>query len=318
MNCLYCRKRIGFLRRLTDSEFCCPEHRVKLRAQSARALREQGAYSDDYEEISTVFVKPIDVLTSRRTTVDSSAGSTVLFTGLMALALIVGAFGFPESDRGSSGGATSGRPDGAFSGLRSRVRSYATVHVSDNFKSGLGSWVSLSSGSSRDWSYRDGFVRPAGLRLLKDSLSLTNYQVEFVGQVEQKGLGWVYRAKDSRNYYANKIVISRPGPLPRADLVRYALVGGSESARKQVPIPFTVRNDTLYKVQMTVRGADFTTLVNGTIVDTWTDSRLLSGGVGFFAEGGEVATLRYVTLTDRDNFVGRLLSYLGFFRMPLY
>src|SRR5437667_264145 len=40
MVCLYCRKKIGPLRRLRDSQFCCSDHRKKLGTRSARALRE--------------------------------------------------------------------------------------------------------------------------------------------------------------------------------------------------------------------------------------------------------------------------------------
>ena len=31
------------------------------------------------------------------------------------------------------------------------------------------------------------------------------------GEIEQNGMSWAYRAKDARNYYANKIVIRNPG-----------------------------------------------------------------------------------------------------------
>ena len=70
-----------------------------------------------------------------------------------------------------------------------------------------------SESPSRDWSFKDGFVRPAKLRLWKESMGMSDYQLEFAGEIEQKGLGWAYRAKDFRNYYANKIVITKPGPL---------------------------------------------------------------------------------------------------------
>src|ERR1700692_3436181 len=40
MVCLYCRKKIGLLRSLTDRSFCCADHRKKLTTKSARALRE--------------------------------------------------------------------------------------------------------------------------------------------------------------------------------------------------------------------------------------------------------------------------------------
>ena len=50
------------------------------------------------------------------------------------------------------------------------------------------------------------------------------------------------------------------------------------------------------------------------MMDSWSDERLRAGGVGFFSDGGEIASLRYVQVTDKDTVVGRLLSYLGFLR----
>jgi hypothetical protein len=66
-------------------------------------------------------------------------------------------------------------------------------------------------------------------------------------------------------------------------------------------------------VLVNVRGDSFSTSVNGQMVDTWTDSRLKMGGIGFFADRGEVASLRWVTVSERNNFLGRILSYLGLF-----
>jgi hypothetical protein len=50
------------------------------------------------------------------------------------------------------------------------------------------------------------------------------------------------------------------------------------------------------------------------MVDSWSDNRLRAGGIGFFAESGEQASLRYVQVTDKDTVLGRLLSHLGFLR----
>jgi hypothetical protein len=237
----------------------------------------------------------------------------------MVIALVVGTVGLPESNRQSN--ASIVKP-GSFSAFRAKLRSYAAVKVTDDFKRGLNAWTPLGSASTgaRDWSYRDGFVRPGRLRLLKDSVGMADYQIEFAGEVEQKALSWVYRARDSRNYYASKIVVTKPGPLPRIDLVRYAVIGGTQQPRVSTPLPVIVRADALYRVQMTVKASDFSTIVNGTMVDSWSDSRLPSGGVGFFAENGEVATLRYITVSDKDTVIGRVLSYLGFLRpmIPLY
>ena len=97
-----------------------------------------------------------------------------------------------------------------------------------------------------------------------------------------------------------------------ADLVRYATVGGKQSKRANLPLPLAIRNDTLYRIQLAVKGDNFSTTVNGQMVDTWSDSRLTAGGIGFFTDKGEVASLRWVTVSHRDNILGQMLSYLGF------
>src|ERR1051326_2766204 len=50
MSCLFCRRKIGPLRKFVDSNFCSAEHRRKYRANSARALREaEDLYGSDDE-----------------------------------------------------------------------------------------------------------------------------------------------------------------------------------------------------------------------------------------------------------------------------
>jgi hypothetical protein len=317
MTCLFCRKKIGLVRRLTDGEYCSQEHRVQMRTQSARALRNTRDYDtfDDYDRDSTIFVKPIDGIASQRPESQSSLTSTATFGLLLVMGVFVATFGLTDGGRVPKPKSVAMGP---MESIRRTIRSYATVRLQDDFKSGLASWAAAgsasSSASSRDWSFRDGFASPGKLRIWKDSLRMTDYQLDFAAEIEQKGLGWAYRAKDSRNYYANKILIRKPGPLPAADLVRYAVINGVERARTSVPLNLTLRSDTLYRVQMTIKGSDFSTSVNGQMIASWSDDRLRAGGVGFFSDAGESVSLRYVQVTDKDTVVGRLLSYLGLLR----
>jgi hypothetical protein len=76
----------------------------------------------------------------------------------------------------------------------------------------------------------------------------------------------------------------------------------------------------VYKVNVELKGSDITTTINGLIVDTWTDEHFSSGGVAFYEAEGESALLRYVTVTQRDTVLGRVLAYLGMMhpvRVPL-
>jgi len=111
---------------------------------------------------------------------------------------------------------------------------------------------------------------------------MNDYQMEFLGQIEKKGFGWAYRASDNTNFYATKIQIVKPGPLPSADLLRYAVVHGQERQPGQLAVADGDPERHFIPCAVNRQGDSFTTSVNGQVVDTWTDNRLKSGGVGFF------------------------------------
>jgi hypothetical protein len=305
MRCVYCQKSIGLVRRLTDKEYCCRAHRKNMRTVSARVVR-NTLDVDDLSEIWPVHLRPLDESLDKPVPQGSQASAAIF--GIVILgALAVGSMGLV----GPGGAARLKTSEGPLDDIRKSIRGHAAVKLSDNFQAGLRDWKSFSSSNS-DWSFNHGFVQPGRLRLWKESLDMTDYQLEFAGQIEQKGLGWAYRATDASNFYATKIAITKPGPLPAADLVRYAMVGGKQSNRVSLPLPMVIRNDTIYRVLLSVKGDNFSTAVNGQMVDTWSDGRFKNGGIGFFSDKGEIASLRWVTVTHRDNFLGRMLSYIGF------
>ena len=160
-------------------------------------------------------------------------------------------------------------------------------------------------------------MRPNGLKIWKPSVRLADYRMEFEGQIDKNAMSWAFRAPDLRNYYATKIVVRKSGALPTAEIVRYAVLNGFESDRQRLPLPMSIRPDTLYHVQMSVRGNQFTTRVNGQIVDTWADSRLRRGGIGFFTDKGESSSIHWVDVhEDRQGIFGRLFA-MGFFVSPV-
>lgn len=192
----------------------------------------------------------------------------------------------------------------------------AAISLGDDFRSGLGDWEGRGDWS-RQWSYdSSGFVRTGPLALYKPSLSLTDYRMEFLGQIEKKSMGWVYRAQDAENYYASKITLVRGGPLPVAVIERFAVVNGKESRRERLPLPLQIQADTLYRVRVDVRDNGFTLTVQGQVVDHWSDDRLQSGGVGFFSGKGELARLRWVEISHQYDFLGRLCAMLAPYNLP--
>jgi hypothetical protein len=195
--------------------------------------------------------------------------------------------------------------------LRSAIRGRASLKFEDDFRAGLDKWMG-PSGWSRDWTYdQAGFLRPGTLGFLQKSMSLVDYRMEFMGQIERKSLGWAFRAKDENNYYVAKLNITRPGPLPLVDLIHFPVTNGKEGAKVSVALPFSVQNDTLYQVEMSVRGDQFRASVNGHVVDSWTDGLLRAGGVGFVSGKGEAARVRWIRVSDHDDVIGRVCSFLS-------
>jgi hypothetical protein len=195
--------------------------------------------------------------------------------------------------------------------LNQTISDRAGIAYADDFRAGLDAWESRSN-LTTSWSYdQAGFVRPGPLAVFKPTVDLADYRFEFLGEIDQKALGWAFRARDLNNYYAMKFVVVKPGPLPLVHMVRYAVINGKEGPHVDKPLPMTVRNDMLYRVQVNVRGSDFTIMAQGQIVDFWSDSRLRQGGIGFFCSRGERARLRWVEVSHQYDALGRLCAYLA-------
>jgi len=195
-------------------------------------------------------------------------------------------------------------PSLGFSSIAAAARARATVDLEDDFHSGLDGWTG-KEGWAKSWSFDGaGSARPGSLALLKESIRLTDYHVELLGQIDSKALGFVLRAADMMNYQAVKLAVTKPGPLPTLALVRYTVIDGREGPKTQTPLTLEARSDTLYKLVVDVQGDHFSVLVNGVYAGSWTEDRLKSGGVGFFADKGEGSRLRWVHLIDKQDFLG--------------
>jgi hypothetical protein len=195
--------------------------------------------------------------------------------------------------------------------VRAAIRSRAGIELIDDFRSGLDNWEGGSDLTS-SWSYdQTGFVRPGPLALFRPSMGMVDYDLEFLGQIEQRAMGWVFRAEDLRNYHAARLVVLRGGPLPSIGLERYTVRNGKEGTHTTAPLPLNVRSDTVYRVRLEVRGPDFSLYVQNQLVQFWSDRRLAAGGIGFFGGRGEQSRIRWVQLSHQYDTIGRLCAYIA-------
>jgi hypothetical protein len=224
----------------------------------------------------------------------------------MAAGLMLASFLWFGSSSIKTGGMTM-RPGDL---IRLTIQRRATYEVGDNFHAGLVSWDG-GKNFTKTWIYdKDGFIRPGRLALFKPSHDMSDYKLEFLTQVERKGMGWVFRAADNQNYYAMKLDVTQPGPRPLVALVRYQVIDGKKESRGETPLQVMMHNNQPYRVEVDVKGNTFLTSIEGQLVDSWSDDRLKSGGVGFFTEGSEKARLYWMKITKNSDFLGKLCSIL--------
>lgn len=319
MVCRFCRKKIGPLRKLKDQHFCCDDHRTKFSSRSARALREaEDLYGFDESRLPTwrAITQP-----KREEKTSSKGLSTTVFAGLAVVFILLALSQLPMG--GPRVKSISPLPDanphpgtsgfGQFmSGL---LQSKSSGTLREDFHAGVANWEGFKSVAS-DWSMDKGEVRPTSLRVWKPSTAMSNYEMEFMGQIERKSIDWAFRASDVKNYYATKLIITKPGPLPNAGLVRFVVLDGRERERVELPLPLTLERGVDYRVRVSVRGGRFLTSVNGQLVSSWMDNRLSRGGVGFFSEDGESSLLKWVSVSERDSFLGRIVSHFSLITFP--
>jgi hypothetical protein len=235
--------------------------------------------------------------------------------GVAAMAVLFGLFLIPRPQATGNVEAAATAAPTAREGLSSFQRtllSRAAIALTDDFRAGLADWEG-DGDWARSWSYdAAGFVRTGALSLYTPSLGLTDYRLEFLGQIERGGMSWAVRASDLYNYQAVKIELrNEGGPLPAAYVVRYPVIAGKPGEALEKRLPMQVTADMLYRVLMEVRGDHYVLSVGGNIVHSWTERRFPHGGVGFFSAKGELARLRWVGVWHQYDTLGRLCAFLA-------
>ena len=200
--------------------------------------------------------------------------------------------------------------EGPVEKVRRAIQSRAAAELSDTFR-GMEAWgaaAALPAGWSR---HADGYMRTGQLALYHPSLTFTDYRLEFFGQIESKGMGWVVRASDQQNYYGMKFKVVEPGLRQVLAVVHYPVVGGKQGERVETPLSVMIHDRTPYHVAVDVKGNRVTTSIEGEEVDSWTDDSLRVGGVGFFSDAGESAHLYWMKITKNQDWLGRVCAYLS-------
>jgi hypothetical protein len=146
-------------------------------------------------------------------------------------------------------------------------------------------WASDSAGSARG----------RQISLYRPSVSMSDYRLEFLGRIERRSLGWVFRAADSSNYYAAKLEAAQPGARALT-ITRFAVIHGFEGVHIQRTLRLDPGAGEMLKVRLEARGPRFTVHVQNQVVEDWEDDRLKTGGLGFLNEREERGQVQSVQI----------------------
>ena len=193
--------------------------------------------------------------------------------------------------------------------LKLNLSERAAIDSVDDFRSGLTRWEGRGDWA-RTWTYdRVGLLRPGQLAIYQPSMGLSDYTLEFNARAERGFVSWVFRARDLNNYYGMRLQVMRAGSTTQGSLEHWLVLGGREQSRRYVPTRTPVSEGTITHVKVAVVGSSFTTTVNGQIADTWTDTRIDWGGVGFFNDKGGDARIHRVSVSHQNDFIGKLCAF---------
>ena len=152
-------------------------------------------------------------------------------------------------------------------------------------------------GWATNWGNMEPVNKGKNISLFRPTINMPDYRIEFRGQVENKALGWVFRAKDPKNYYVMKIEMIKRGLNPVFALVKYAVINGKENTHTQIMLEGDYRQDNVWRVRQDVRGNKFTTYVQDKLADYWTDDEIKTGGAGFYNDKGEFGQIKLSTFS---------------------
>jgi alpha-L-rhamnosidase len=189
----------------------------------------------------------------------------------------------------------------------------------DQFPSPWSQWATFETGlGDDDWGDASWIRRPPG-NPDASALSVVDERGRVSGgdvTLAKTGTGWTdyvftvdvtpvtraaavaFRAPDSRNGYMWQLHANDNA------LKTHRMVNGSFPTDARRTVPFVVDTGVTYELSVRVEGQTFTTSIDGTVVDTWTDPSATgsrAGTIGFREASGEVAEFDNVRVTSPDG-----------------
>jgi hypothetical protein len=168
------------------------------------------------------------------------------------------------------------------------------VHFEEQFAGGWDNWV----GGVEDWHVDVAGVRTGAMALFMPTLDLIDYELEFLGRIDAKTINWVVRAAGLDQHIRCTLTLQTGNQL---EFSRTIIKGGVPEETIVSPTRVQGKKRSAVTVHTSVSGDSFAVDVDGTTVDSWTEERLPSGGVGFVGAADDRARLYWVKVSSQSS-----------------
>jgi hypothetical protein len=162
--------------------------------------------------------------------------------------------------------------------------------LEEQFDSGLRNWV----GGVEDWVLDPAGARTGSLALFAPTLEKRDYDMEFLARIDHRSVTWVFRAANLSQYHLATIASTADGGY---EFGRGTVIGGVSELAATTPIRFALNRKNAVTIRLRAAGSDFSVSLDGQVIDTWTDSRLPVGGIGFIGAPDDRARIYWVRLS---------------------
>lgn len=171
---------------------------------------------------------------------------------------------------------------------RPSLRPRATVE--EQFDSGLKNWI----GGVGGWVLDAAGARTGPLAILSPTLDKRDYELEFLARIENRSVTWVFRAANLNEYHVATVSAIVGGGY---EFRRGSVIGGVRATAVTMPLRLPMNRKNAINIHLRAVENEFEVSLDGQVIDTWTDSRLPVGGIGFLGVPEDRARIYWVRLS---------------------
>jgi hypothetical protein len=149
-----------------------------------------------------------------------------------------------------------------------------------------------------DWILDPAGARTGSLAVFMPTLDKRDYDLEFLTRIDNRSVTWVFRAVNLVDYYIASITITADGGY---EFKRGCVMGEVRDFAEPTLLRFPLNRKNAVTIRLRAIGNEFTLTLDGQAIESWTDDRLATGGIGFQGAPDDRARIYWVRLSPAGS-----------------